>query len=111
MEIKLGNNLGLAGFRHPFTKANERFDLGKGLITVSGNNVAGYCTTIPFSDAGYRKQHPTKARAEYTLNNGWHEFAIWDDWGKRHEVLISDDEDGRMLAAVQVESLRANGML
>ena len=111
MEIKLGRNVGLAGFQSPFTIASERFDLGRGRIAVSGDNVAGYSTSIPISDPAYRRRCPTHARARHTVNAEWHLFEIWDDWGTRYEILISDDEDGRALALKQIESLKANGLL
>lgn len=110
MEIKLSRNLTLAGLRKSFTKVNE-LDLGRGRISLFGNNVAGYCTSIPVSDPSYRKRHPTQARAAYKVKDGWHEFTVWDDWGTRHEVSISDDAEGRELAAKQLESLQANELL
>jgi hypothetical protein len=113
VEITFGRNLSLAGLRKPFTKAGRMFDLGKGHITVSGNNVAEYSTGIPISDADYRKKNPThaRARAEYELKDGWHNFTIWDDWGTRHEVSISNDEEGDALAKMQLDSLKANNLL
>lgn len=111
MQIVLGKNLGLTGFRRPFTQARERFDLGKGAITVSGNNAAGYSTFIPISDANYRHQNPTKARAEYCLDGDWHRFVIWDDYGTRYEVDISNDDEGRALAEKQVASMKTARLL
>lgn len=110
MEIRIDPLL--VGFgRKPFTMVGERFDLGRGIITVRGHAVAGYCTVIPISDAGYRKHSPTKARAEYWLADDQHCFLIWDDWGDFTQVMISDDEEGRALAMRQIESLKTNALL
>lgn len=48
-----------------------------------------YLTVIPISDFEYRKKKPTKASVKVeALQNGYTEFTISCDWGRKHIMLI-----------------------